>query len=381
MRIGLFTDTYYPEINGVATSTQQLKKGLEALGHQVYVFAPSNPQKYTEEINVVREKSVAFLLYKDRRASVFSIKNAVKEIKELKLDIIHSQTEFTLGHLAKKCAEEFNLPRVHTYHTVYEDYTHCLKFPGCNSELVKNMVRRISKMICSKADTIVVPTAKVKELLISYGVTNKIFVQPTGIDHKKFSSPDMDTVKKLKLKYNISSQNKILVFAGRMSREKNVGELIEYLPEIISKQPDTKLVIVGDGPERANIQWAVKKLSLEDNVIFTGIVPWSEIENYYALGDIFVCGSTSETQGLTYIEALASGKPLLVRYDDCLRNVLFQNKNGIGYTNKKEFAQGYFEICQNYDDMVKEGLKTACKYSNITFAENMLKIYKELILV
>ncbi len=376
MRIGLFTDTYYPEINGVATSTQQLKKGLEALGNKVYVFAPVNPVDYTEEDNVVRKRSISFLLYRDRRVSVFSTKNALKEIEKLNLDIVHSQTEFMLGHLAKKCAEEFNIPHIHTYHTVYEDYTHCLKFPGCNSELVKKIVRQASRILCNKADTIIVPTIKVKELLISYGVAKNIFVQPTGVNYEKFSSPHIEKVEKLKKQYNIKSENKVLVFAGRMSKEKNVIELIKYLPAIIEKQPDTKLVIVGDGPERAHLEKESHKLGLEKNIVFTGIVPWSEIENYYALGDIFVCSSTSETQGLTYIEALASGKPLLVRYDECLKNVLVQNQNGIGYNNQKEFTDGYFEICKNYENMVKEGFKTAQKYSNITFAENMLGVYK-----
>lgn len=378
MRIGLFTDTYYPEINGVATSTQQLKKGLEALGQEVYVFAPANPEEYTEEDNVVRKRSISFLLYKDRRMSIFSIQNALKEIKKLKLDIVHSQTEFMLGHLAKKCSEEFNIPHVHTYHTVYEDYTHCLKFPGCNSEFVKNMVRHTSRVLCNRADTIVVPTIKVKELLLSYGVSKNIFIQPTGINYEKFSSPSPEKVEKLKAEFNINSENRVLVFAGRMSKEKNVVELIQYLPAIIQKQPDTKLVIVGDGPEKAHLEKEIHRLGLEKNIVFTGIVPWSEIENYYALGDIFVCSSTSETQGLTYIEALASGKPLLVRYDDCLKNVLVQNKNGIGYNNENEFVNGYFEICKNYDSMVSEGLKTAHKYSNITFAKNMLGVYNEL---
>lgn len=378
MRIGLFSDTYYPEINGVATSTQQLKKGLETLGHTVYVFAPSNPEKYTEEENVIRKRSVAFFLLKDRRMCYFSMRKALKDVKELNLDVIHSQTEFIIGHLARKSAKKYKLPLVHTYHTVYEDYTHYFKIPGCNSHFVKNIVRKLSRILCSKADTIIVPTQKVKELLSGYGVKKDIFIQPTGINYEKFSSPDTRKVDELKKKFNISSENKILISAGRMSKEKNIVELIRFLPYITKKQPDTKLVIIGDGPERANLEKEVVKLNLRDNVIFTGLVPWSEIENYYALGDIFVCGSTSETQGLTYIEGLASGKPLLVRFDDCLKNVLIQGKNGIGYNNKEEFVNGYFDICQNYDNMVKEGLKTAEKYSNITFAENMVKVYKEL---
>lgn len=379
MRIGLFSDTYYPEINGVATSTQQLKKGLESLGHEVFVFAPKNSEKYIEENNVIRKYSIPFILLKDRRFCFFRTRKAVKEISNLNLDIVHSQTEFVMGHLARLTSKKYDLPHIHTYHTVYEDYTHYLKIPGKNSDFIKNLARKLSKFMCERADVIVVPTDKVKNLLIKYKVKKDIYVQPTGINYTKFSSPDKKKVKKLKEKYNISSENKILIAAGRMSKEKNITELIEYLPKLIKKQPDTKLIIVGDGPERENIQNKIKKLDIVDNVIFTGPVPWTEMENYYALGDIFVCASTSETQGLTYIEALASGKPLLVRYDDCLEKVLIQNENGIGYNNCDEFINGYFKICGKYDSMQKNGYEMAKNYSNITFAQNMLDIYNKML--
>ena len=166
---------------------------------------------------------------------------------------------------------------------------------------------------------------------------------------------------------------------GRLAKEKNISELIDLLPAIKEKVPDLKFIIVGDGPEKASIINRAEKLNVSDDIIFTGAVPWSEIENYYALGDIFVSGSTSETQGLTYIEALAAGKPLLVRYDDCLKNVLVEGKNGVSYKTEEDFVKGYFDISENYENMAYESGEKGKEYSNLIFAQNMLNIYRKMI--
>ncbi len=379
MRIGIFTDTYYPEINGVATSVQQLKRGLEFLGQEVYIFAPENSVEYVKENNVIRETSIPFLLVKDRRLCCFNLSKALKKVGTLGLDIIHSQTEFEMGHLARKSAYKYNIPFIHTYHTVYEDYTHYLRIPGCNSKIMKSLVRKFSRSTCNKAKAVVVPTDKVNELLKNYGVKREIFVQATGVNSEKFKNPNIEKVKELKNKFGIKSKNKILIYVGRLAKEKNIKELIGFLPDMIQREPDLKFVIVGDGPDMANIENEVKRLNVGSNVIFTGAVPWSEVEDYYALGDIFVSGSTSETQGLTYIEALASGKPLLVRYDECLKNVLVEGVNGKSYNEKEDFIKGYYNICDNYESMVNESFNKGKEYSDIIFAQNMLNIYRKML--
>lgn len=380
MRIGIFTDTYYPEINGVATSVQQLKRGLEFLGQEVFVFAPENSVEYVKENNVIREKSIPFLLVKDRRLCCFNVYRALKKVGTLNLDIIHSQTEFEMGHLARKSAYKYNIPFIHTYHTVYEDYTHYLRIPGCNSKIMKNIVRKFSKETCNHARAVVVPTDKVNELLKNYGVKREIFVQATGVNYEKFSKPDMDKVEKLKEKYNIENDVNTFIYVGRLAKEKNLNEIIKFLANLLKNEDNFKFVIVGDGPEEDNLKKDIKKYGLEKNTVFTGAVPWNEIELYYALGDIFVSGSTSETQGLTYIEALASGKPLLVRYDDCLKNVLEEGVNGVSYKTESEFTDGYKKIRTNYESMVNESYKKGVEYSDIIFAQNMLNIYKNMLL-
>ena len=378
MRIGIFTDTYYPEINGVAVSVQQLKRGLEYLGQEVYVFAPDNDVEFTDDKNVIREKSIPFFLLKERRMCCFNLRKAMKKVEELGLDIIHSQTEFEMGILAKRSAYKLNLPYIHTYHTVYEDYTHYLRIPGCNSHIMKKLARKFSKATCNNAKAVVVPTDKVNELLKTYGVKREIFVQATGINYEKFRYPDENKVKELKEKYGLDNGCRNVVYVGRFAKEKNIDELVGFVAEIKKRVPKLKFVITGEGPEKGTILSEAKNAGIIDDVVLTGPVPWNEVENYYALGDIFICGSTSETQGLTYIEALSSGRPLLVRYDDCLKNVLDEGVNGISYRNKDEFIKGYFEICSNYENMQKAAYEKGSEYSELIFAKNMLDIYTKM---
>lgn len=375
MRIGLFTDTYYPEINGVANSVFQLKRELENKGNEVYVFTVSNPAVTEKEEHVYRMKSVPCPLLKERRMSYSVFNHWFALIKSLKLDIIHTQTEFFVGHIGRKAAKKLNIPLIHTYHTIYEDYTHYLKIPG--NEKLKCVIRGISRIFCDHADEIIVPTGKVKKLLESYGVQNPILVQPTGIDLSKFAMVDINEVRKIRSEFGIGREHHVLVSIGRLSKEKNIQEIIGCMGEIVKNDPMARLLIVGDGPERKPLENLVQEKHLETYVFFAGEIDWKHIQNYYASGDVFVCASTSETQGLTYAEALACGKPLLARKDDCLKNLLHKGINGYCYQNTEEFAEAYHLLFENhnYRKMAAGAKNSVEKISSGVFERNMEQIY------
>ncbi len=379
MRIGLFTDTYYPEVNGVANSVFQLKKELEDRGHQVYVFTVSNPAVKEKEKHVYRMKSIACPLLKERRMSCSVFRHWFQVIRDLHLDIIHTQTEFTVGHIGRRAARKLRIPLVHTYHTIYEDYTHYLKIPG--NEKLKGVIRSMSCVCCDHADEVIVPTDKVKSLLLSYGVQRPILVQPTGIQLSKFGMADWKEVIKLKEKYQIESKHHVLVSIGRLSREKNLQEIIGFMSRLKEFDPLVRLLIVGDGPERGNLEELVREKKLTSYVFFTGEADWKEIQNYYAAGDVFTCASTSETQGLTYAEALACGKPILVRKDDCLNNLLQDSKNGYCYQNENDFVERYQKLFQNErcKRMSLEVKESVENMSAKVFGKNMEQIYSNLI--
>lgn len=379
MNIGLFTDTYYPEINGVATSVYQLKKELEKQGHQVYVFTVSNPTAVENETRIFRMKSIPFPLLKERRVGLSVGNKWFHVIQSLNLDVIHTQTEFVIGHIGRLAAQKLHIPHIHTYHTIYEDYTHYLKVPG--NEKLKGIVRLFSKHCCEHADHVVVPTDKVRTLLLDYGVKKPLHVQPTGIDLSKFGLVSLNEIEKLRNRFGITKETHVLLNIGRLSKEKNVLEIIEQLPQLVKKDKHIKMLIVGDGPERENLQTYVNENHLSESVIFAGEVPWKKIQNYYALGDVFVSASTSETQGLTYIEALAAGIPLLVKQDDCLKGVLKQGVNGYSFTNSEDFKNFYFELLDTIPDTsfqwtVKQSVEFC---SSQVFGKNIERIYDSVI--
>ena len=375
MRVGLFTDTYYPEANGVATSVYQLKKELEARGHQVYVFTVSNPAQKEKETHVYRMRSLPCILLKDRRVSCAFATKWYRIIGALHLDIIHTQTEFFVGHIGRRAAEKFHIPVVHTYHTLYEDYTHYLKIPG-NAKL-KGIIRKWSRICLNRADRIVVPTEKVRNIVQGYGVKKEITVQPTGIQLGKFGMVDWNEVTALKQRYGIKPEQHVLLSIGRLSQEKNIAEIMRFLKVVAAVDKDVRLLIVGDGPERENLEQIVQESEIASYVAFTGEVPWSQIQNYYALGDVFVSGSVSETQGLTYAEALASGKPLLVRKDDCLNGLLETGVNGYAYENEMEFLAGYRKLFDAQTAIEETQVRASVqKLSSKVFGEHIEQIYR-----
>ena len=176
MNIGLFTETYYPEINGVAASVYVLREELEKQGHNVYVFTTTSPGAPKNEKNVYRVHSLPCILISDRRVGLLYQRKIAAVIKKLNLDIIHTNTEFSLGIFGRIMARELKIPIVHTYHTIYEDYTHYVTKGVLPDNKAKKAVRAFSKVCCNTVDEVIVPTEKVKELLRDYRVKrHKLF--------------------------------------------------------------------------------------------------------------------------------------------------------------------------------------------------------------
>lgn len=383
MNIGLFTDTYYPEINGVANSVFMLKNELEKIGHTVYVFTTTTPGAPEHEYNVFRVASLPCILITERRVGLFYQPKLASLIKRLNLDLIHTNTEFSLGIFGRIMAKELKLPIVHTYHTIYEDYTHYITRFKTLDRRAKAFARVYSKVCCNMVEQVIVPTDKVKELLLNYSVHKDISVIPTGVNLSKFN-PDIyakEDVEPLKKQYGIEEQDKVLLYLGRISKEKNISEIIEAMPEYFSTRKHIKFVIVGGGPELEQLKLMVKKFKLEDNIIFTGTQPWDNIGLFYQLGNVFVSASQSETQGLTYIEAMAAGLPIVARQDKCLKDILEPGLNGYEFTNRAELVEGLDAIFYNDTavDYGKNARMKVMKYSTEEFAQNIEKVYEEVI--
>ena len=338
MNIGLFTDTYYPELNGVANSVFLLKKELEKKGHNVYVVTTKTPGAPADEKGVFRVPSKAVSFVPERRLGLVYDPRIARKIHKMKLDIIHTNTEFSIGMFGRIMAHELFIPVVHTYHTIYEDYTHYIKKYISKEDRAKKLAKLYSKFSVRGAEELIVPTKKVAELMQHYGVKPDINIIPTGIDLSRFGVRDSETQKnKLKASLGIPVEDK----------EKNIDEIMNYMDHYMEQQSGVTFVVVGDGPYRSNLEKNARNLKHRKKMLFAGAKPWDEITHYYQMADVFVSASTSETQGLTYIEALASGLPIVARRDPCLDGVLRHGENGYGFENEQTFIFGIDQILWN----------------------------------
>lgn len=380
MRVLLAVDKYYPAINGVITSVKNLKEALERKGHEVKVLTLSESVSTHIKDNVIYIGSVSVdKIYPDIRIKHPVMRKNIQELIEWKPDVIHTNTEFSTYKLAKDISRKTGAPMVHTYHTDYEDYVHYL---ALSKKVGKPIVKRYIKHVTSYMQEIIAPTEKTKQQLLGYGINTKITVVPTGLDLTKYNAPySEEDINKLRLKHNLKKDIPTLIFVGRLGKEKNLLEIINYLSDY--KDKEFQFLIVGDGPDRKTIEFQIATTGLSSKTIFTGMVSQDDIALYYRLGSIFVSASQSETQGLTYIEALSSGLPLLCKKDDCLENVLIEGKTGWAFNNEKEFKEHLTYFLSNPEEaknMSKNAKEFAISsFSSDSFADNVLKIYENAI--
>ena len=384
MRIGLFTDTYPPFINGVSTSVAMLKRALEQQGHTVYVVTVSNnalKHEYDEKERILRVPGIPTGIYDSRFTSIYPVR-AVNKIKSWKLDVIHSQTEFAIGTFARLIAKQYNIPLVHTYHTMYEDYTYYIT-KGYMDRASKWIIRQYSLAVSDKTNMVITPSYKSQNYLRKIGASKYIGVIPTGIDTTRFINYKLDPEARLNFlkEQNIPENSKIMLFLGRMAKEKNIEELLDNFKSLTEKRDDVYFVVVGDGPNRPDLEKKAKELGIMEKTRFIGAVPYENIDFYYALADVFVNASVSETQGLTYLEAMASKKVVLAKYDSNLSELIVDGYNGFFFDTKEEFLQKIgkiFEISDTtYNVMVKNMLESVDKLSLEKFYTNIMEVYEK----
>lgn len=338
-KILITTDLYTTATNGVVTSVKNLYDELKRKGHDVKILT------FSENVHSRREGDITFIrsmslqwVYPNVRMPLSYRHKLIKDIIDWKPDIIHSQCEFFSFQYAARISRLTGAPIVHTYHTLYEQYA---TYVVPSKRLGKKLVRFISRERLKKVHTVVAPTAKVEHTLHSYGLKNHISIVPSGIrldQHKQRLSQQQRLEKRRAL--GIRDGDLVMLNLGRLGTEKNLPELLDLFCQARTQNDHLVFLIVGDGPAREELEKLAKKKNVAQYVIFTGMVAPGEVHHYYQLGDVFVSASTSETQGLTYIEAAANGLPLLCRQDDCLDEVLCVGENGYDYTNSDEFLQG-----------------------------------------
>ena len=379
MRILITTDLYTPAINGVVTSTVSLKKSLEKLGHDVRVLTLAD-YGYINEVDHVYAVSSLNVdkVYPGARVKLFSDRSIIRDLIEWQPDVVHTQSEFSTFRMAKQIAQYLNIPIVHTYHTVYEDYTH---YFSPSRTTGRKIVSLFTKRVLNEVESVIAPTNKVENILNKYGVSQPITVIPTGIQLERFEERILEEERRaFRAQYDIPEDAFLLVSLGRLGKEKNIDEILFFLS--LLKQ-NVYFLIVGDGPHKVNLMSKVRELGLDSHVRFTGMVSPLDVAKHYQVADLFVCASTSETQGLTYIEALASGIPALCRADASIENVIINGQTGYQYHHYKEFESALYALMKNkahYQKLATQAKDFVTRnYSSQAFGLNVSIIYGQAI--
>ena len=387
MRIAIFTDTYPPYINGVSTSTFNLANALKARGHEVLVVAPRPTDGKMEKIGDVLYIPGIDLkkLYGFRLTNIFSNK-PLKLIKNFKPDIIHNQTDFTIGMFARRCAKKLKVPIVYTYHTSYEDYTYYIT-RGIMDRFAKRIVRTYSRDLAGRMTEYITPSEKTKEYIRQIGSDIYINVIPTGIDFSIFKSDQIDQqrVAEFRKEHNIKPNTKVFLLLGRIAKEKSMDVSLRGIALYHKKHPevDVKVLVVGGGPFKEELELIAEELGISSLVDFIGEVSGLEVPFYYYLADIYTSASITETQGLTFMEAMAAGRIVLARFDSNLTGTIVNGKTGFFFTDDSSFisqVEKIFSLTEKQKAaIIEEAYRYADAYSLDKFYENVVRVYKRAI--
>ena len=387
MRIAIFTDTYPPYINGVSTSTFNLANCLKAKGHEVLVVAPRPTDGKMEQVGDVLYIPGLDLkkLYGFRVTNIFSNK-PLSIIKKFNPDVIHNQTDFTIGIFARRVAKRLKKPIVYTYHTSYEDYTYYVA-RGIMDRFAKRIVRNYSRDLADRMTEFITPSEKTKEYMRLVGSDIYVNVIPTGIDFSIFKDDKIDQKKMAKFKeqHNIKPTTKVLLLLGRIAKEKSMDVSLRGFALYHQKHPevDAKVLVVGGGPFKEELELIAEDLGISSYVDFIGEVSGLEVPFYYHLADIYTSASITETQGLTFMEAMAAGRIVLARFDSNLTGTIINGKTGFFFTDDASFVSQVEKIFSLTKEqkaaIIQEAYRQADIYSLDKFYENIVRVYKRAI--
>jgi 1,2-diacylglycerol 3-alpha-glucosyltransferase len=378
LRIGIFTNCYYPLVNGVVGTVSLLRKGFLEAGHEVYLFAPGFDDYHDKEAGIFRYPAIDLTHKVKYPIAVLFSPRVKRELKGLQLDIIHSHHPFVLGPVALKLALHRNIPLVYTFHTQYDQYTHYVPLPA---NLVSWFSTRQVRHFCQAVNQVTTPAESARRILLKYGVTNFIQVIPNPIDLTKFLDSDGVAVRQ---KYQLTHE-KLLINIGRIAPEKNLNLLLNSFHYMLTQAPphSLKLMIVGDGPELPNLIRMTTSLGIQDSVIFTGLIDPAVIPQYLAAADLFVMTSTTEVKPLAQLEALASGLPIVAVSAAGANDTIVHGENGLLVPEKtQDFAEAVLSLVfdpKRQRSFRENARKTASQYAYNTIAVQYLELFEEVI--
>ena len=387
MNIALFTDTYPPEINGVATSSENLRKTLVAHGHQV-LLVTTNPfsNKIVFKDNILRIPGINLKkLYGYLLSYPFS-DEAMRYIVDFHPDIVHSQTDMGIGMFGNVVASRLHLGIIYTYHTLIEDYAYYVTkghFDRAARQIVRGFYRRKLKGF----DETIAPSDKIYDYLRSIGIDGNVSVIPTGIEFDRFAKANENKAETMALKqqFGIAPNDYVILSLGRIAKEKSIDVLLRGYAKFLATNPSkpTKFVVTGWGPAEDELKELALNLGISDHVIFTGKVAPDKTQIYYHLGDAFASASVTETQGLTFMEAMAASLVVLARYDDNLVGTIKDGETGFFFLDENDFGKKLEQVIRLSKDgrnaILTQAMDAIEPYSMEHFYQSVMEVYQRVV--
>ena len=378
MKIGVFTDSFRPYTSGVVRSIELFTREFNTRGHEVFVFGPDYPLlHYPKEDKVFRFASIPAPTMPDFALPIPISVQLGPTMRRIGLDIVHVHSPFLLGRLGARAARRYNLPLVFTFHTLYDQYVHY--FPVAQ-QTSRRLVQIIGRDFCNRCDLVVTPSRFVQNYLRRIGVRARIDTIPTGVDLEEFRDLDPGWLQK---NYHISPAERVLLFVGRLGKEKNVAFLFKAFQMVQAVIPDLRLVLVGKGPLESYLRRFAQQLGIQDKVIYTGVLPRQKIVHCYASADLFVFPSVTETQGLVIGEAKATGLPVVaIRAFGAAEMVQHGEDGLLTDLSLTAFTESIIELLQNHTlhrAMRRKAFENAETLSSSYCAKKMLDAYEALI--
>ena len=297
LRIALVTETYTPEINGVAITLGRMVHGLCARGHDIHMIRPrqhrndsaASASNYRETL----ARGMPIPGYPELKSGLPAKGMLLRLWKESRPDIVHIATEGPLGWSALSAAQKLSIPVSTDFHTNFHSYT---QHYGIG--LLKWPIAAYLRHFHNKAACTLVPTHELQKQLTEEGYRN-VEVVSRGVDTELFT-PERRSAE-LRASWNADDKTQVVMLVSRIAAEKNLGLAINAFYRMRNVNPNVRMVLVGDGPEREGLQ------KQHPDIIFAGMQKGERLAEHYASGDIFIYPSQTETYGNVTIEAMASG--------------------------------------------------------------------------
>ncbi len=375
MKILITSDLDTSVVTGVNTSVFNLKRELEKKGHEVRILTLSDSlhDKKGKENYRLGSFHIDFI-YPGLSFTLPRKRRLTKELLEWHPDIIHSQMEGATLLYAFFLSRKARIPHVHTWHT---DYSHYFHYLPPSYLLGKKGMYAILRFISKKFDMLIVPSQKTYDEIKIHRMHTPLKIIPTGIHFELYAKENPQSRNKIRQRYGIAENECIFLFIGRTGKEKNIEELIRYCDS--DRLKNIRLMVVGSGTNLSHLRQLALKSRHPERFIFTGLIKPDNLPMYYHAADIFVSASTSETQGLTYLEAVASSLPLLCRNDKALKNIIKNEESGFIYNNRAEFLKYASKLCKHPElrkNIAQKALLSIGKqYTDKAFTQSVEKIY------